>query len=181
MKTINEVGEPVVTDTTPDDSHSTHDSDGTMGLVAGTSMGAIAGGIVGAVLAGPGGALLGVAAGGALGAAGGEAAAHIGNELEEGFHGDGILETHATGDDALAGIGTMSGAIGPVAPGEFTGLPMAADIYGVSGGIPPGDWTESHSAIADVSSDAEIARQARDEVVDIPTPHERDENDPGVR
>jgi hypothetical protein len=183
--TTNEVPTPVATATSDatdemitDVYEPSHGSDGTMGLMAGTGMGAIAGGIVGGVLAGPGGALLGVAAGSALGAAGGEAAAHIGTDLEEEFNSDGPLgETHhaASGDETTAAISPINSALGPVAPGAFTGLPMSADIYGVSGGmlgmVPP----QSTLAPSDVASDDEIARETQAEAASAPTQSESED------
>ncbi len=136
-----------------------HSSDGTLGLVAGAGNGAIAGGLIGAAVAGPVGALLGLAAGTALGAAGGEAAAHIGHELDEEIYGDGLilsdLNQHAD-DEAFASLTPSQSTFNPADSASLTGLPMSADIYGMNSG-----WLTD---IPDPTSDAEIARQAREDV-----------------
>ena len=106
-----------------------HESDGTLGRVAGTGSGAISGGIVGAVFGGPLGAVIGAVAGGALGAAAGEAAHHMGDD-----HDDVNVETGSDGElgrYAGSGAGGISGAV----VGGVTAGPVGAVVGGVAGGM----------------------------------------------
>ena len=106
-----------------------HDSDGTLGRVAGTGSGAISGGIVGAVVGGPIGAIIGAVAGGALGGAAGEAAHHMGDD-----HDDVNVETGSDGGMgryAGSGAGGLSGAI----VGGVTAGPVGAVVGGMAGGM----------------------------------------------
>jgi hypothetical protein len=106
-----------------------HESDGTMGRVAGTGSGAISGGIIGAAVGGPIGAVIGAVAGGALGSAAGEAAHHVGDD-----HDDVNVDTGSDGNLGRvsgSGAGGLSGAIvGGVAAG-----PVGAVVGGVAGGM----------------------------------------------
>lgn len=111
-----------------------HDSEGTMGEVAGTGAGAISGGVVGAVVGGPVGAVIGAVAGGVLGAKGGEVAHKIGDD-----HDDVNLSTNSEGKlgrDTGAGAGAISGAvIGTAAgPGGTVAGAVAGGMLGAAAG-----------------------------------------------
>jgi len=104
-----------------------HESDGTMGRVAGTGSGLISGALVGSV-AGPLGTVVGGIAGALLGAAAGNAAHHVGDD-----HDDVNVETGSGGDlgkNAGAGAGSISGAIIGASAG-----PVGAVAGAVAGGM----------------------------------------------
>lgn len=111
-----------------------HDSDGTMGEVAGTGSGALSGGIVGGAIGGPIGAVIGAVAGGVLGSAAGAAAHKIGDD-----HDDVNVSTDsegALGRNTGAGAGAISGAVvgstaGPV--GTVAGA-VAGGMLGAAAG-----------------------------------------------
>jgi len=106
-----------------------HESDGTMGRVAGTGSGAISGGIIGAAVAGPVGAVIGAVAGGALGSAAGEAAHHIGDD-----HDDVNVDTGSEG--SLGRIsGSSAGGISGAVVGAAAAGPVGAVVGSVAGGM----------------------------------------------
>lgn len=106
-----------------------HESDGTMGQVAGTGAGAISGGVIGASVAGPIGAVVGAIAGGVVGSVAGEAAHKIGDD-----HDDVNLDTGSEGSlgrDTGVGAGAISGAV----LGGVTGGPVGSAVGAVGGGV----------------------------------------------
>jgi hypothetical protein len=106
-----------------------HESDGTMGRVAGTGSGAISGGVIGAVTAGPVGAVIGAIAGGALGAAAGEAAHHIGDD-----HDDVNIDTGSDGEVGRVSGSAVGGLSGAVVGGTAAG-PVGAVVGAAAGGM----------------------------------------------
>ena len=106
-----------------------HDSDGTMGRVAGTGSGAVSGGVIGAAVGGPIGAVIGAVAGGALGSAAGEAAHHVGDD-----HDDVNVETGRDGDGARV-VGSGTGGISGAVVGGAAGGPLGAVVGAVAGGM----------------------------------------------
>lgn len=106
-----------------------HDSDGTMGRVAGTGSGAISGGVIGAALGGPIGAVIGAVAGGALGSAAGDAAHHVGDD-----HDDVNVDTGSGGN--LGRIsGSSAGGISGAVVGAAAGGPVGAVVGAAAGGM----------------------------------------------
>lgn len=109
-----------------------HESDGTMGEVAGTGAGALSGGIVGAAIGGPIGAVIGAVAGGVLGSAAGDVAHKIGDDhddvnLSTGRDGAGE-RTIGSGAGAVSGavLGSAAGPVGTVAGAVAGGMLGAA-------------------------------------------------------
>lgn len=106
-----------------------HESDGTMGRVAGTGSGAISGGVIGAALGGPIGAVIGAVAGGALGSAAGDAAHHVGDD-----HDDVNVDTGSEG--SLGRIsGSSAGGISGAVVGAAAGGPVGAVVGAAAGGM----------------------------------------------
>lgn len=106
-----------------------HESDGTLGEVAGTGTGALSGGIVGGTIGGPVGAVIGAVAGGILGSAAGEAAHKIGDD-----HDDVNVRTDSEGSlgrSAGVGAGSISGAV----VGTTVGGPVGTVAGAVAGGV----------------------------------------------
>jgi outer membrane lipoprotein SlyB len=129
-----------------------HESDGTLGEVAGTGSGALSGGIVGGAIGGPVGAVIGAVAGGILGSAAGEAAHKIGDD-----HDDVNVVTDSEGSlgrEAGTGAGAISGAVvgsaaGPV--GTVAGA-VAGGVLGAAAGDAAkhvGENDSTHNAHAD--------------------------------
>ena len=106
-----------------------HESDGTMGEVAGTGAGAISGGIVGAAIGGPIGAVVGAVAGGMLGKAGGDAAHKVGDD-----HDDVNVSTGRDGDTGRA-VGSGAGAVSGAVIGTAMGGPVGTVAGAVAGGM----------------------------------------------
>ena len=105
-----------------------HDSDGTMGEVAGTGAGAVSGGLLGAAVGGPVGAIVGAVAGGVVGHEGGEVAHKIGDD-----HDDVNVSTGSeglVGRTSGAGAGAVSGAVVGTAGG-----PVGSVVGAVAGGM----------------------------------------------
>ena len=106
-----------------------HESDGTMGRVAGTGSGAISGGIIGAAVGGPVGAVIGAVAGGALGSAAGDAAHHIGDD-----HDDVNVDTGSEGSLGRISGSSAGGISGAIVGGVAAG-PVGAVVGSVAGGM----------------------------------------------
>jgi hypothetical protein len=142
-----------------------HESDGTMGRVAGTGSGAISGGIIGAAVGGPIGAVIGAVAGGALGSAAGEAAHHVGDD-----HDDVNVDTGSDGNLGRvsgSGAGGLSGAIvGGVAAG-----PVGAVVGGVAGGML---GAEAGDVAKDTGNDRDATSGALtgDPIIDSPSSYD---------
>lgn len=134
-----------------------HESDGTMGRVAGTGSGAISGGVIGAVAGGPIGAIIGAVAGGALGAAAGEAAHHVGDD-----HDDVNVDTGSDGNVGRmsgSGAGGLSGAVVGGAAGGPLGAVAGAALGGMLG-------AEAGDSAKDMGNDRDDNIETAPEVVD---------------